>query len=294
MMGRGKNEPQGCLSVLLGMLGLGGSSRSKPGNDPFIYYTEGDDEDADLASDADLFPYKRQQFFLSRTENSFFHVLSLTVKDSAAICPKVNLRDIFYVPNSRDYYPRTYWNKIDRKHVDFLLCDPGTMQPIVALELDDSSHQRSDRIRRDEFVDSVFKAAGLPLVHVSAHRSYNTRELAAELQPYLPALAEPVGTAPVKPVVAKPAATAPVAAAPVRSVEVKPAAATLIVTYPSKPAVAQAEQPVLCPSCGIPMKVRSRQEEGADRLYQVCPNYKVCHQFWPLDGARSAAAHAKK
>jgi len=54
-------------------------------------------------------------------------------------------------------------NRIDRKHVDFLLCDPATMRPLLGVELDDASHQRRDREQRDRLMEQAFAAAELPL-----------------------------------------------------------------------------------------------------------------------------------
>ena len=68
-------------------------------------------------------------------------------------------------------------NKIDRKHVDFLLCDPQTVRPILGIELDDNSHQKPDRQTRDVFVNGVFAAANLPLIHVPVKHSYPTEKL---------------------------------------------------------------------------------------------------------------------
>jgi hypothetical protein len=59
---------------------------------------------------------------------------------------------------------RTYTNKIDRKPINFLLCDPAVLRPLIAIELDDKSHQRADRRARDAFVDEVFRAARLPII----------------------------------------------------------------------------------------------------------------------------------
>lgn len=67
-------------------------------------------------------------------------VLRLAVHDRYVISPKVGLDDVFYVAQARDQI--SYWNKINRKHVDFLLCDPMTMRPVAGIELDDASHQR--------------------------------------------------------------------------------------------------------------------------------------------------------
>jgi hypothetical protein len=74
--------------------------------------------------------------------------------------PKVSLADIFFVVRPNENM-RAY-NKINRKHVDFLMCDTKKMAPLFGIELDDSSHKRPDRVDRDEFVEHTFDAAGLP------------------------------------------------------------------------------------------------------------------------------------
>jgi hypothetical protein len=40
------------------------------------------------------------------------------------------------------------------------------MKPVCGIELDDSSHARQDRVIRDDFVNQVFKNAGLPLNNI--------------------------------------------------------------------------------------------------------------------------------
>ena len=61
----------------------------------------------------------------------------MCVGDKAVICPKVGLKDFFFICKGvgKDYM--NYFGKIAKKHVDFLLCDPGTMKPICGIELDD-------------------------------------------------------------------------------------------------------------------------------------------------------------
>jgi len=59
------------------------------------------------------------------------------------------------------------------------------MQPLLGIELDGSSHQRSDRQERDDFVVEVFKVAKLPLLQIPARREYNQREIAALVVPIL-------------------------------------------------------------------------------------------------------------
>jgi hypothetical protein len=137
------------------------------------------------AADKAEYPYLVRDHFLSPAEHSFFMVLKSVVADSALISIKVGLNELFYAKSSDPSKYRIFTNKIDRKHVDFLLCDPKTVQPIVGIELDDKSHQRTDRQARDEFVENVFEAAKLPLVRVPVKHSYSTSELQSFLNPYL-------------------------------------------------------------------------------------------------------------
>ena len=74
---------------------------------------------------------------------------------------------------------RSWINKILAKHVDFVLCEPATLEPILCIELDDRSHQRSDRQARDEFLDEAFDSAGLPLLRVPVRSSYQSGEIRA-------------------------------------------------------------------------------------------------------------------
>lgn len=171
------NNP-GCLTALLRLFGLSGRKKATVyrRSEPVIYGESLPLEQSQPAMQ-DIYPYRLRDDFLSRAELSFYHVLQSMAGEHMLICPKVSLAELFFVANGRDY--QAYQNKIDRKRVDFLLCDPKTLKPVLAIELDDSSHQRPDRQERDAFVGQVFVAARLPLVRVPVRQAYDTRELAA-------------------------------------------------------------------------------------------------------------------
>jgi len=125
-------------------------------------------------------PYGKRDHFLSAAEISFYHVLKrvLDAGQHSLLC-KVRLADLFYV--KRPHENRGAMNKINRKHVDFVICRADTMEPMLCIELDDKSHRRQDRRDRDNFVDAVFEAAGLPLLHIPAARGYVPADVAAKL-----------------------------------------------------------------------------------------------------------------
>ncbi|MTI67903.1 MAG: DUF2726 domain-containing protein [Firmicutes bacterium] len=146
-------ENAGCLSIILPFLKL------------FTKETKEEEK----------FPYAIRDDFLSEAEKSFLKVLNQAIYGDMIICPKVNLKDIFFVSSKNE--KMKYINKINRKHVDFLLCKKDTLKPLCGIELDDSSHNRKDRIERDNFVNKVFKTAKLPLIRVKNKNSYTVNEL---------------------------------------------------------------------------------------------------------------------
>lgn len=115
--------------------------------------------------------YRLREDFLTPTESVFFVVLREVVADRWLIMSKVRLADLVHAPSGPEW--QAAWNKISRKHVDFVLCDPATIRPLVVLELDDRSHRRPDRIERDAFVDRVFADAALPILHIPVRRNYD-------------------------------------------------------------------------------------------------------------------------
>ena len=131
------------------------------------------------------YPYHLRKDFVTKAEHNFYMVIRSIIPETVEVLAKVSLGDLFYVKSNDPSEFRTLTNKIDRKHVDFLLCDAKTMQPIAGIELDDKSHNRDDRQLRDEFVEKVYHAAKLPLVRFPAKFSYSTNELSMALKPYL-------------------------------------------------------------------------------------------------------------
>ena len=91
---------------------------------------------------------------------------------------KVRLGDVFITRKGLTTSQRSSaWNRINQKHVDFLLVSTRDFAPLAGIELDDRSHEEEDRKQRDAFVDEVFRSCSLPLLHVPATASYNVTEL---------------------------------------------------------------------------------------------------------------------
>ncbi len=113
----------------------------------------------------DKYPYERRDL-LTSNELAFYQVLyPIVCQHGWQLLMKMRLADIMAVRKGTEDY-MAYFNKIKAKHTDFVFCDPETLEILAGLELDDPSHERPDRIERDEFVDNAYAAAGIPLIHV--------------------------------------------------------------------------------------------------------------------------------
>lgn len=115
------------------------------------------------------FPYSLQKSLLTNRELEFFSVLKpIAEKYHYYIAVKPRIADFIQVNERSNFY--YYFNKISAKHVDFLLCDQF-FRPIIAIELDDLTHMRGDRIERDNFVNDLYKAVDLNILHLYTYDS---------------------------------------------------------------------------------------------------------------------------
>ncbi len=121
-------------------------------------------------------PYQVRERLVTKAELRFYRALQKAALEEYDVFAMVRIADILQVREGVSQR-RVWLNKILAKHIDFVLCDPATLQPRLAIELDDASHNRPDRVERDLFVNHAFESAGLPLLRIPLAPSYDPREL---------------------------------------------------------------------------------------------------------------------
>jgi uncharacterized protein DUF2726 len=122
--------------------------------------------------------YSKKRTLLSPAERSFLGVLEQAVGDGYRVFGKVRVADVLEPRRGMDRSNhQTALNRISAKHFDFVLCAPGDLSIVCAVELDDASHQRAARRDRDAFLVAACRAASLPLVQVKAARTYSIDDL---------------------------------------------------------------------------------------------------------------------
>lgn len=119
--------------------------------------------------------FGRKASLLTRNEEKLYHSLLQALRSDYQVMAKVRLWDILWLinepPNRKEHLGR-----LSCRHVDFLLCEPGTLKPLLAIELDDRSHQSPYAQESDRYKNEVFAAARLPLLRLP-HSSFPPRQL---------------------------------------------------------------------------------------------------------------------
>lgn len=128
------------------------------------------------------YPYEKEQALFSPAERSFLGILEQAVNGRHRFMGKVRLADVVKVKGGLNKSSRqNAFNRIQSKHVDIVACDPATLSIRFVVELDDNTHSRPERQGRDQFVDNALRAAGIPVVHVTAKRSYSVQDIQSVL-----------------------------------------------------------------------------------------------------------------
>lgn len=199
-------------------------------------------------------------------ERSFLGVLEQALDGSRyRVFGKVRLGDLVKPAKGLTASRRaSAQNRINQKHVDFLICTAADLAVAGVVELDDQSHGRSDRSERDGFVDDALKMAKIPVLRFPAKKSYPLAEVKAKLQEVLNDLQGPAQSMiqdeerPVDP----------------SAVSHKPSEEKSPVTSPAP----------ICEKCSAEMvKRQAKNGPHAGKFFWACSTYPKCRNVVAID-----------
>ena len=108
--------------------------------------------------------YRKRWLFSYREKDAYWAIRELCDRYGLFLMAKVRLLDLLE-PVKGDPRYRSYFWKVQAKHVDFVLCDRKLVARLV-VEVDDASHDQEDRRERDRFVDAVLESVGYSVLHL--------------------------------------------------------------------------------------------------------------------------------
>lgn len=116
---------------------------------------------------ANKYKYIKKECVMTQNELKFYETLCKAV-DGCKIIPQAHL-SMFLNHKVRGQSWSGAFSKINGKSVDFLICS-NSMKPVMAIELDDSTHNSPKRQKRDIFVNSIINNADIALLRFEANK----------------------------------------------------------------------------------------------------------------------------
>lgn len=128
--------------------------------------------------------WSRRGQLLTDRETHFFHEL-LRGTDAGRwyLCPQVRVADIVQISSAVRPRSKAWWklfSLVSKWHCDVVIVDRATFAVVAAVELDDRSHLKPERRRRDILLNEVMRQAGIPLL-----RGYDRVELLLQVISFL-------------------------------------------------------------------------------------------------------------
>lgn len=118
-----------------------------------------------FSSPAVRMPYRLRQPLFETAERELFEALEQAAGERFRVLAKVRIADVVEVTAVER---RSYWyhatNRISAARFDFLLCDPASLEPACAVEMEPASEANA-------FLDELCQAIGLPLVRLDAEQA---------------------------------------------------------------------------------------------------------------------------
>lgn len=102
--------------------------------------------------------YEPKYLMTINEKNQYRKLQKWAYNRNLIVFTKVRLLDLITPRKNQENYKGALW-KIQAKHVDFVICDQDIRIKCI-IEITDNSHNKSERIERDNFVIEVLQACG--------------------------------------------------------------------------------------------------------------------------------------
>ena len=130
------------------------------------------------AKSQEIPPYIKKKSLLGEREQVLFHRL-IEALPGHYVMPQVRLADIVGVKKCDDW--QSWFNKVSRKSVDFVICDKAFVV-LACIELEGKMHELEARKKADNTKDEALNAAGIPIVRIDANRLPPTGDIKMMLE----------------------------------------------------------------------------------------------------------------
>lgn len=125
--------------------------------------------------------YKIKEYVMSKPEQACFNVFKEIIGEKYYIFPQIHLPTFLdHKIVGQNWFGA--FRHIDEKSVDFVLADKQTFLPVLAVELDEKSHEQPIRQDRDKEVERILDDAKMPLLRIRNEDLRDKKELLKKIE----------------------------------------------------------------------------------------------------------------
>lgn len=120
--------------------------------------------------------FQTKKYIMTETELKFYKKLKNGLKErniNYNIFPQVDLERIIQVKNNNN----SDRNRIKSRSIDFTITSEDCCKIICCIELDDYTHNKNNRIERDNFINNLFNSVNIKLIRIKVNNNYNIEEI---------------------------------------------------------------------------------------------------------------------
>ena len=115
--------------------------------------------------------YIKKDYIMTEQEYKFYRLLkNYTSKNNLNLFAQVSL---YAIVNSKNY---SDFNKIKSKSIDFVITDVNCKIKLC-IELDDYTHIKENRQKRDNFIDKLFEELEIKMLRIPVQQYYNMTDI---------------------------------------------------------------------------------------------------------------------
>ena len=123
-----------------------------------------------------IYHYTHKDSLMTNAENEFFNMLTEAVGTRYFVFPQVHLSAILdHKVNGQNW--KAAFQSINGKSVDYVISDKTSRKSLVAIEIDDYTHNDEDRRQRDIQVEQMLQEAQVPLLRFTDYKTITRDEI---------------------------------------------------------------------------------------------------------------------
>jgi hypothetical protein len=125
--------------------------------------------------------FRRTNSLLSPEQRAFYAALIRAVGPQPLVFVRVNLAHLVQHPGDDPNF-HEHWRRVCRRWLDFVICSPSSVSPILAIKLETRLERKRRTLGGIDVLDDTLSSARIPLLRVSLADQYDPAELMEKIR----------------------------------------------------------------------------------------------------------------